>query len=222
LAALIGLAMTFGVMAAAYSGVNLLAAARGVTVFDPAQLFVVGGESLDSRIPYLPWTISVYMCLWGFYFLPVLTYPMTASGAEELFRLYFGLIVVTLTACVVFIVCPAEMTLRADVAWSGESTFWDRQHQMIRVLDKPFNTWPCLHVAQPTLIVLMVSRWMGRRVWTAALWAACAALAISTLTVKQHFIWDVLTGSLLALAYWYGKLRRDISSGPDAALQNAG
>jgi hypothetical protein len=207
LAALVGLALAFGVMAVSYSAVNQLAGARGVTVFDPAQLFVVDGRSLDSRIPYLPWTIVIYSCLWWLYLIPVLTYPLTESGARELFKLYSGLVVITWVACVVFIVCPAEMTLRAGAVRPGDSTFWHQQNQLMRVLDTPFNTWPCLHVAQPALIILMMARWIGRRVWTIVLWVGWVGLAISTMTVKQHFIWDVMTGGVLGLAYWWWKLR---------------
>ena len=57
-----GLLLTMIVLTVCYFKVNSLADARGVTVFDPAQLFVVGGRSLDSRIPYLPWTLVIYGC----------------------------------------------------------------------------------------------------------------------------------------------------------------
>ncbi len=81
------------------------------------------------------------------------------------------------------------------------------------MLDPPFNTWPSLHVAFSGLVTLVVARWLERRRSVVLLWVCWAAISISTLTVKQHFIWDVITGTLLALAYWQWKLRRPAIGG---------
>ena len=207
-AALGGAVLTLIITTGCYFLVNVLSAVRGVTVFDPEQLFVVGGRSLDSRIPYLPWTLFIYRWYAWFFLLPVLTYPKTESGARELSKLYRGLVMITLTACVVFILCPAEMTLRAAADHQGGSKFLHQMTLLMYKVDPPFNTWPSMHVALPGLITLVVARWLGRRRWTVLLWVCWAATSISTLTVKQHFIWDVITGALLALAYWQWKLRK--------------
>ena len=207
--ALVGAGLTLFATTACYFCVAGLSAVRGITVFDPAQLFVVGGHSLDSRIPYLPWTLVVYRWSYGLFFLlPVLTYPKTESGALELSKLYRGLVMITLAACVVFILCPAEITRRVAADYQGGSTFNHEMIQLLHKLDLPFNTWPCMHVALPGLVTLVVTRWLERRRWVVLLWVCWAAMSISTLTVKQHFIWDVITGALLALAYWQWKLRK--------------
>ncbi len=212
-AALGGMALTLLITTGCYFLVVVLSAVRGVTVFDPEQLFVVGGRSLDSRIPYLPWTVVIYKWYVLFFLLPVLTYPKTESGARELFRLYSGLVKITLAACVVFILCPAELTLRVVADHQGGSKFL---HQGILAplrLDPPFNTWPSMHVALPGLVTLVVTRWLERRRWVFLLWVCSIAMSISTLTIKQHFIWDVITGALLALVYWQWKLRKPAIGG---------
>lgn len=197
-----------GISFGSYGIVNEISAARGVTLFDPAQLFVFGGRPLDSRIPYLAWTAVIYVVLYhGCFYLAILTYPKTRSGACELFQMFCGLIIVTLIACLVFLLFPAEMTLRASADYRGGSRLLHDLNLFMRQIDRPFNTWPCLHVAQSGLILLVVGRWLGRRQWTIVLWLAWTALAISTLTVRQHFILDIITGSLLALGYWQWKLR---------------
>jgi hypothetical protein len=207
--AFVGMMMMMFVMAIAYFVVNEIAAARGVTVFDPAQFFVVGGRTLDSRIPYLPWTVMIYKPLFGaFYWLTIFVYPKTKSGARDLFRLYNGVIGVTLAACVVFLLCPVEMTLRVGDEYQGDATLMHSFNQILHATDRPFNTWPCLHVAQTGLISLAVARWLGQWQWTVLLWIAWTALAISTLTTKQHFIWDIVTGLPLALVWWHWRLRQ--------------
>lgn len=212
--ALVGALLALLFIGVCYKLVNVLATVRGVTVFDPEELFVVGGRSLDSRIPYLPWTFVIYEC--GFlliFLLPAFTYPKTESGALELSRLYSGLFKITLAACVVFILCPAELTLRVVTDDQGGSKSLHEGLLALLNLDLPFNTWPSLHVALTGLVTLVVARWLERRRSVVLLWVCWAAISISTLTVKQHFIWDVITGALLALAYWQWKLRKPAIGG---------
>ncbi|WP_419195424.1 phosphatase PAP2 family protein [Engelhardtia mirabilis] len=207
--AAIGLAVSGAIMATAYLSVNAFASARGVTAFDPASLFVIDGRSLDSRIPYLPWTVLVYTSVfYASFVLSVFAYPKTAAGARQLFALYSGLVAITLAACAVFLVWPAEMVLRHGAVGPRHTGSLHGLNLMLRAVDQPFNTWPCLHAAQSALIFLVVGRWSGRRSVIAALWVAWIALVLSTLTTKQHFLFDLLTGSLLAVGYWRWRLRR--------------
>lgn len=209
-AALGGLLLAALVLAIFYGATNQLAEARGVSVFDPSQLFVVAGRSLDSRVPYLPWTLVIYATLWWSYLVPVLVYPKTESGARELFQLYSGLVAVTVVAALAFLLCPTEISLRAEAAPAVRTAFHDL-NLLMRAVDQPYNTWPCLHVAQPALMVLVLTRWLRKPHWTLLLWTWWVVVGISTLTVKQHFIWDILTGALLGLGYCFWKLRPDPS-----------
>ena len=70
--------MAMFVMAFFYFVVNEIAAARSVTVFDPAPFIVVDDRTLDCRIPYLPWTVMIYKWYGVYFWLPVLFYPKTA------------------------------------------------------------------------------------------------------------------------------------------------
>lgn len=194
-----------------YTIVNVFAAWRGVTIFDPEQLFVIGERSMDSRVPYVPWTVRIYMGHFLVYLLPVAIYRKTDFGGLELLKLYRGLITITLAACVIFVVCPAEISRQAAKDHNSPT----EDHATILSLhdmSPPFNTWPSLHVAQSGLIFLMVARWLTRWHWNIVICLAWVALSISTLTIKEHFIWDVITGSLLALAYWYWRLKPDIDT----------
>lgn len=206
--AAIGWLLMMIVSGSVYFVVNELAYSSGVTVFDPAQLFVVDGRTLDSRIPYLPWTVLVYHGLFELLlFLPFLTYPKTGSGARELFKLYEGQVVLTLVACAVFIICPAEMTLRVPAGQHSDSLM-HTLNLLIHLQDRPFNTWPSLHVVWTCLATLVVTHWTRSIRWKVLLWACWIVVSISTLTIKQHFLWDVISGSLLALFYWWWKLRK--------------
>ena len=43
--------------------------------------------------------------------------------------------------------------------------------------------------------------------WKASLWVAWTGLAISILTTKQHFVFDLVTGIAAGLAAWWWMLK---------------
>ena len=69
----------------------------------------------------------------------------------------------------------------------------------VRATDAPVNCLPSLHVCTATLCALAMrgSRWFG-----AAQCIACLCAA-STLTFKQHYAVDVITGAALGAAAWW-------------------
>lgn len=212
-AALGGLVITVAVFGTVYGAVNRFAAWRGFSIFDPQLVFVFGGRSLDSRIPFWPWTLFVYVTHLLFYLLPVFAYPLTKQGARRLFDLYGGLIEITLIACLFFLLLPAEMALRQAVD-PDEQALLGRLFEWAHRLDTPYNTWPCLHVAQPGLIVFAVWHWIQGRAGRVVLLVWWAAIGLSTLTTRQHYLFDVLTGFVLVAAYafWFMK------EGPDRQM----
>jgi len=194
-----------------YFAVNELAAIRGVSVFDPTQLFVLGDLTIDSRIPYLPWTVMIYKWYGTYFLLPVLFYPKTVAGVRELFGLYTGMISLAFICYALFLLFPVEMTLRVDVIPEGSSPFFHEMNRVIHSIDRPFNTWPSMHVALPGLATMVMGGWLKGRFGKALIYGCWIAMSISTLTTKQHFLWDVLTGGLLAGIYWRCLLRKSLS-----------
>lgn len=65
-------------------------------------------------------------------------------------------------------------------------------------IDPPVNCFPSLHVGNAVFVAL-VARRLDRRVG-AACFAIAAAIALSTLFVKQHYAMDVAGGALVAWA----------------------
>ncbi len=59
---------------------------------------------------------------------------------------------------------------------------------------------PSMHVASSYLAAL--SLWRGRRTLFAVWLSWATAIAVSTLTAKQHYAIDVLAGAVLALGFW--------------------
>ena len=191
-----------------YFAVNELAAIRGVSVFDPTRLFVWGDRTLDRWIPYMPWTVMIYKWYGVYFWLPVLFYPKTAAGVRELFGLYTGMMKLAFICYALFLLFPVEMALRVDANPEGSSPFFHEMNRVIHSFDRPFNTWPSMHVALPGLATMVIGGWLKGRFGKVLLYGSWIAMSISTLTTKQHFLWDVITGGLLAVLYWRWLLRR--------------
>lgn len=152
----------------------------------------------------------IYKWYGAYFWLPVLFYPKTVVGVRELFGLYTGMIILAFICYALFLLFPVEMTLRVDVMPEGSSPFFHEVNQGIHSIDRPFNTWPSMHVALPGLATMVIGGWLKGRLGKALLYGSWIAMSISTLTTKQHFLWDVLTGGLLAGIYWRCVLRRPL------------
>jgi membrane-associated phospholipid phosphatase len=103
---------------------------------------------------------------------------------------------------VTFLLFPAEMT-RPTAESAGA---WAGAFRWLYGIDGPANTFPSLHVAVTTLAWARARRWRNGWMWT--LWGG--AVILSKLTTKQHFVADVVAGSLVALAAdaWAGRESR--------------
>ena len=177
------------------------------TVWDPKSVFVDSeGRFLDYQVPFIGWTILIYYTIFVYYFLGPFSAPRTDRGRLELLLMTQSLIATCWVAFMIFIICPAEIDLRWQVEESDVFSGWAGVfYNQFYWLDRPFNSWPSLHVAQSFIIAVGVTRWWrakGRRVAVILLWLAWTGLALSILTTKQHFIWDLITGTALGVVSW--------------------
>jgi membrane-associated phospholipid phosphatase len=72
--------------------------------------------------------------------------------------------------------------------------FWREQFRVMYASDKAGNTFPSIHVATTLFVSLRLRHQRGGVLWV--LWALL--ISLSTLTVKQHFVVDVLGGFAVA------------------------
>jgi fatty acid desaturase/membrane-associated phospholipid phosphatase len=143
---------------------------------------------LDGWIPFWPATWVVYA---SFYLL----LPLAAFWARP--GTYGRTLAAVLTANVCcwvgFALFPAHYP---RPSLDGVSPAW--LHDALAAMwtdDLPGNTLPSIHVTTALLVALRLRDARGGPLWLA--WGA--AIAVSTLTVKQHFVADVVAGVVLAL-----------------------
>ena len=170
---------------------------RGVTVWDPVL-------PIDRAIPVLGWTIFPYASYYAYGVLTVLVTPRTTQGRQRLIVLYQGLIWMTLVVFTCFLLMPCEIHLVRDVPAEllEETGVIPAIFRWLHAMDRPWNAWPSHHACVSLVIAFYVHGSVRRPLARLAMWVAWGLLALSILTTKQHFVFDLATGVALGWATW--------------------
>jgi len=143
---------------------------------------------IDRMIPFLPASIWVYLSQFGLLFYALWATPDNLLRT----RTYYAALLATVLACAIFLLIPfkvARQPLQGEgltaLAWQG-----------LYLSDTPANCFPSLHVALATLAASALWRQGRQWRWLAPLWAG--AIALSTLTTKQHYVIDLVAGLALS------------------------
>jgi hypothetical protein len=189
-----------------YHSTLLFADGRGVTTWDPTSTW-------DTALPAMPWTVLVYLTLYLYLPLPILSAGRSNRGRRELAILGQGMLLLFLISYAFFVFMPAEVSVRTQMEALVPTMHpqLGRIFEIVYLIDRPWNSWPSLHVSQSLLIALFVQRWLTlraaelplHRFSSCAMWIAWIVLSLSILTTKQHFIWDMLSGGLLGALIWW-------------------
>lgn len=135
---------------------------------------------VDRAIPFLPWTIAVYLSQFLFLFLAL----WLQTDSRRLTRAFVAIAIATVLSCAIFVAWPTTLP-RPPVQNAAFDALW--------LFDVPTNCFPSLHTALAAIAVVF---WPRRGRWLAAVWAA--AIIVSTLTTKQHVAIDVAGGLAIA------------------------
>ncbi len=147
-------------------------------------------SAFDARVPFLDWSIWIYLS--QFLLLPIAI--IGARDANDRSRVFYAALLATLIAATVFLLWPTQLQ-RPQVPTAGVTGLvW----ALLFATDTDGNCFPSLHVALATLAG--VALW--RRGWRALALAWPVLIAIATLTTRQHILWDVFGGLLLAMLAW--------------------
>ena len=185
-------------------GAKLLIAVMATAI--NAIVYFVPNHALVERASLLPWTRVdtaipfVQSTLWIYfsdYFLVASAFMLSRTWAEvvRFVRAYFALL---LTGATIHFLFPTAFPREAFPVMGDD--FTARALLVLRHVDLPTSCLPSMHVASSFLAAFAL--WRHRplflQLWT--LWATL--VAISTLTLKQHYAVDVGAGLLMAGLFW--------------------
>jgi membrane-associated phospholipid phosphatase len=143
---------------------------------------------LDRLIPFVPWTLPAYQS-----FFVLLVWAAWKFDAREFLRLLAAVLLANIAAYLGFILFTSHYP-RPDWRSIPPGLIRDAFASMF-AHDAPGNTFPSIHVAVTTLVVLRLRQRRFGRLWL--VWGA--VVVVSTLTVKQHHVADVIGGVALAV-----------------------
>ncbi len=176
-------------------------------LFPPRQLW---WTPVDAAVPFLPGTVWIYF---SDYVLVAAAFMLQTRGFQvwRYVRTYLALLVV---GAVIHLSWPTVFPREWFPVDGG--TFSARALATLRGVDAATSCLPSEHVAGSYLAAF--SLWQHRPVTFAAFLLWATAIAVSTLTTKQHYLVDIVTGLLLALAiagvfFWLPGSRRGQRSG---------
>jgi membrane-associated phospholipid phosphatase len=155
---------------------------------------------LDRGLPFWVWTVWLYLPFYAGIF------AMAISGLRRralfnralkgvLFTMFLGTVGHLLIAAEYprpAVTPPYDGASEAFLAW-------------VQAVDPPGNVFPSLHVAHTSALALILRA--DRPVLGTVAMVMALLLALSTLTTKQHFLLDVLSGWAIAFAVSHWVLR---------------
>jgi membrane-associated phospholipid phosphatase len=149
---------------------------------------------IDDFIPFVPWTILGYALVYVFIFLPV----FTIKHRPIFLRMIAGFLLCSLIALPFFIFMPVRMP-RPGIPTQENIFYWGVALNYI--LDKPVNCFPSLHVANAVFATACCIKLAPR----VGIWGILGSsfIAISTTTLRQHFVADVVAGTAIAIFSYF-------------------
>jgi membrane-associated phospholipid phosphatase len=144
---------------------------------------------IDEAMPLMPATVWVYS---SYVAISVAAYVMERN-VESLNRFIYAQLTANVVSAVIFLVWPTTF-LRPELPSSGGIS--TAALHFVWLVDEPVNCFPSLHVSSSALAALMMWRRGGVARGLFVVWAL--AIALSTMTTKQHHVFDVVGGVVLA------------------------
>jgi membrane-associated phospholipid phosphatase len=163
---------------------------------------------VDDWIVFWPPAFYLYASLWVYTALV----PALQPNLLRLLGYGCGIGLLCLTGIVIFLFFPTA------VPFSSIDWLTDPSLSLLRQIDMAGNACPSLHVATAIFTGMCLQRLLrniGCPNWLlVANWVWCVLIVYSTMAIKQHVMWDVVAGTLLALIFgWlYPKFENRLSA----------
>lgn len=155
-------------------------------------------DFVDRLMPFLPWTVWIYFTE---YLIFVVSWLMIKNHVNRT-KYFYSYVFILAISVLTFIFFPVTFP-RANYPLSAfEPSFTTMVFEYFRThMDSPANCLPSLHVSTCYIAAFALLPESRKWFWTFFVWAS--AVAVSTMTTKQHYFIDVWIAFLLVVfAYW--------------------
>ena len=154
----------------------------------------------DRMIPFVPEMVLIYLSIYLFWLPPILSKNISPK--------YFWKIMVAISLAFIatflgHLLIPSSYP-RPQISDVVAETDWANFiiKRFLHWADPPNNTFPSSHVVAAAILMILTRKKF--KSWLYAIYCLWGTLIIiSTLTVKQHYVVDVISAILVALAVIY-------------------
>jgi membrane-associated phospholipid phosphatase len=156
---------------------------------------------LDDHIPFIEAFIIPYY-IWFLYISVTLLFFLFSFEVEDYYKNFFFLATGMTIFLVISTLFPNMHHLRPMVM--PRDNIFTHLVQIIYASDTPTNLWPSIHVYNSigSMIALQRSRRVNRT-WKVIGHVVGVSIILSTVFVKQHSVYDVLTAFIMAIIFYY-------------------
>jgi membrane-associated phospholipid phosphatase len=153
---------------------------------------------VDSAVPLVPTTVWIYNTEF-LYFLT--TYLLISDDLESLSKYCYAFIALLFTSVLIFTAWPTTYPRDSFPLPAGLDFATAYVFNSLRNADTPVNCCPSLHVSGVYLSSFVLLEAKPKWFWSLFFWGSL--IALSTLTTKQHYLVDVLTGLGMAILFYW-------------------
>jgi membrane-associated phospholipid phosphatase len=163
-------------------------------VFTPRELPYLW---VDASIPFLPWTVLIYVSEY-FFFAAVY---LTCRDMENINKYVYSFLATQAFSCLIFLFWPTVFPRDLFPIPTDLPPFLQTVWRWLRIQDAATNCFPSLHVSTVYLSAYIFRDEQQEKFPFFITWGTL--IALSTLPTKQHYFVDIIAGWLLSLvAYW--------------------
>ena len=152
---------------------------------------------VDQMIPFIPTTVWIYISEY-IYFGAIY---ISSQNVKNLNRYLYAFLALQLISVFIFFIWPTTFPRSLYPLNLGEMDYLTYElFSYLRTVDAPTNCCPSLHVSSVYLSSFVFLEDQEKKFPYFFCWGT--AIALSTLTTKQHYIIDVVTGLLMAVVFY--------------------
>jgi membrane-associated phospholipid phosphatase len=153
---------------------------------------------VDLAIPFMPNTVWIYSS--EYVYFPIVY--IVCRDMTNLNKYFYSFLALQLVSSVIFWAWPTTFPrdlfpLPADLNFPTHYLF-----SSLRQTDTPANCCPSLHVSSVFLSAFIFLDEQRKLFPFYFLWAV--SIAVTTLTTKQHYLVDVVSGFMMAVVFYWG------------------
>ena len=152
---------------------------------------------IDRHVPLVPYSVLIYI---SEYFYFAFVYILLRQH-DNINKFLYSFFLLQVFSCTIFAVYPTvypreNFPIPSDTpAWLMATWAW------LRHVDTPGNCFPSLHVSSVYLSAFAFwTDGQKKMFWVFFIWSTL--IAMSTLTTKQHYLADILSGLGLAILFY--------------------